>query len=518
MAMLAGGIGVIFTTGIVVPIVIGVIAVTVSFMLLVAGLGKIRESEMIMSPGRDMKKLWRDNFRIIYSTSSGHELKALALWKGLQEITAAISRETLVIKAEETLSRNRFVNIVQGSLNKMKTALTNVRDTAIVRGFFDSFHLSRNEEFVRKVHMLFNVVVFVLVISVVLQLATFTGLFAVKELANLVLAGEFLSFSEVFAKPFYVLEIGKAIFTSYELQSPFTAVILAFTQTAVFGTTVIMGLWLALGKFVFYFLGDNARHYPQEKVVTSRRVWLNVGIGAAAAIAFAVIPGGSWLAVIGRAVSAVFVGISVFRFFIMRTASTRFKAIVEQDKLLTKDSPMPRVTALTEAQWDEMKRESFDNFVDTVLSRYNAEEQRVILKANEVGKENLSDMEKMVYERTLGRGAEPSRSKYKNFDRASLEEEYKKLTTENLLNRMSGAGFENLKRALGLDCEDLKLWHIQSEDESIKFIANSIKDNETRKKNFENSRNAIKGLSPDVLRDIIDGDLLERRVVLMYDL
>ncbi|RKY40258.1 MAG: hypothetical protein DRP85_08900, partial [Candidatus Makaraimicrobium thalassicum] len=211
--------------------------------------------------------------------------------------------------------------------------------------------------------------------------------------------------------------------------------------------------------------------------------------------------------------SLIALGTSVFMLLILRTARHRFKAIAEDDKLIEKNTPKPRGTSLTDEQWERMRESSFEAFRDTILNRYDDEERRVILQACREGKDGLH-MDRLLYERALGKGAIPSGAVYKSFDKAAIDEVYEGLTAEQIFFRMSGAGFNDLKKWCGIDNDDLKLWHIQKQFERERFLA-SLDAN--KKAVVEDEVEKILELSADELRRFLDEHTMEKRVLMMYD-
>ncbi|RKY40431.1 MAG: hypothetical protein DRP85_08585, partial [Candidatus Makaraimicrobium thalassicum] len=282
-----------------------VASLLVSVMVFTKLFGREVKKTMIIDPAKDMKKIFRENFRIIYVIRSGYQLQALNVWRSLTEIKAAISRESQEIsevfgeagRREE--QKQGIKRIIQRSLNRMRIAITNVRDTAIVRGFFDSFHLSENETWPKRLKVLARSVLCLLIVSVAIQLLTFGGMYVLGEAANFILSGGFAGLSGVFNKPFAVVEILKAGFMPEHAARWY---FFAFSQTLVFGTIVIGGLWLALGKFAFYFLGDYAKLYPEEKVIKGKR-FLKYGVIAAVAALLYLVPGVHWSVVLLRVTS-----------------------------------------------------------------------------------------------------------------------------------------------------------------------------------------------------------------------
>ena len=63
-----------------------------------------------------------------------------------------------------------------------------------------------------------------------------------------------------------------------------------------------------------------------------------------------------------------------------------------------------------------MKTGSFDAFVKLVMDRYDDEERAVIIEASKKGKDGLTHLERMLYERALGKGNVPSGVHYDDFN------------------------------------------------------------------------------------------------------
>jgi len=501
--------------GSIVPLVI-----SVAGSFIVAGvihailIGRATRRLMLIDPARDMKKIFRENFRNIYNISTGRQIEATNVWRTLIEIRAALGRERDVLDGPQGISN--LTSIIQSSLDWMRIVLTNVRDTAITRGVFDAFHLSKYEESKERIKILFKTFIGIVIISVLVQFVTFSAMYVLAELTSVITTGSFAAFSAVFKRPFAVVEILKAIFTTYTLQNPWRWVLFAFSQTF-FATFVLGGIWLAEGKFIFYYLGDNAKLYPEEKIVTKKRVVTAV-FTAFIGVSAALTPGISTMSVILRSLGVVVLSASIFRLFILRTARHRFKAIGEEDKLLEHDTPKPRERKLTDPEWETMKAGSFDAFRNLVMDRYDAEERDIIIKA--CNGTILTHQEKMLYERGLGKGSVPSGTHYNDFSLGAIEIAYEALDKEQIIHRMTGAGFTDLKqylhdtRNMNID-EDLKLWHIQDEDEKNRFLSN-IEDI-ARKNEIQQSINDIFSLSALELRVFLDRHTLEKRIIMMYD-
>ena len=469
---------------------------------------------MLMGPVSDQSKIFIDSFRVIYDLDTGEELQAGNVWRDLTEIGAAISlaiedidyildktgpvleqiqkREDALVKAlkhlnegdkeysqvkyqlenlrklkekeqkrQEIAQEEGIRGAIQKQLNGVRRGLENVRDSAIVRGPFDSFHLSTGS----RLMLLIKAVGGILIIGLLLQIASLTGMWALGQVSSLVTTGAIASFSEIFPRGFAIVDL---LFMPGATEKLGEILLYFISQMVVFGTIVWMGFWLAMSKFGFYLLGNNARLFPQEEVITKEHIYGTIFGFIVSTVGYVFIPVLKYTAIPVLSSPLITVALSTvatiamaayaIKFVTYRKVQNRFRGIAEDDKLLDENSKKFRETKLTDGQFEQMKRLSERKFEETVLGRYDTDEIRVILEANENGlkSKNLSDQDRRLYKRILGEGVDPSREKYgievsrehkgdytvDNKTRGELqkviEERYENLTKEQILGINSG--------------------------------------------------------------------------------
>ncbi|MDD5495942.1 MAG: hypothetical protein PHP46_02430, partial [Candidatus Omnitrophica bacterium] len=561
-----GTLAVLGTLSTAVTIITGIITVGLASLAFTLLAGREARSLMLMYPAKDMKKIYRDYQRLIYNTDTGENLKAIDVRRFLVEIRAALNRKIESAKPTMTL---------QESLDNMREGMVNVRDTATVRNFMDTFHLTKLEKLPNKIAMLLRVGLWLFIFGAGSYLAVILSIVGMKELASLVTGGGVLGYNELFKQPFAIVEIGKLIAKGHGVLyglAGFTGMLISgigslyflgktikakLTHKVIYGaiSTVwisafvlsIMGVshgyywevgkWIPLliaqgffgmamlgslalfaFKFAFYFLGKYAKLYPDQKSVTTYHYIRNITGIVLPAVLLSVISiygvGAGGLVLLVKILLFGELLRSAFTLLVIHKAKSRFKAIAEDDKLfIGKPHEGAKLTDEQTKENERILREreiSFNKFVETVFGKYTKDDLILIKKANDLKRKygvdwkseaikssELADSEKTQYEILFGKGGEPSGTEYTDLSRADLEKAYSKLSKEEILRRMSGSGFNELKKYLnekGKKVNDnITWWKIQEDPKSI-------------------------DVTPTELRDFLNTSLLEKRIIMMYDL
>ncbi|MFA6610617.1 MAG: glycosyltransferase, partial [Candidatus Omnitrophota bacterium] len=215
---------------------------------------------------------------------------------------------------------------------------------------------------------------------------------------------------------------------------------------------------------------------------------------------------------------------STWKLAVIYKARDRFKAISEDDKLYDgrSDNDLNIVDEQRRNITDKKKEISiaYSKFINTVFGKYTQDDLALIEKAGllksrhpsvkpgdaDYWKNLLTSAEVLKYEQLFGKGAEPSGAVYKGLGQATgeerrqiLERVYDGLSVRDLIDRMSGAGFNELKKEFGID-DKLTLWAAMADPAQLKDRGgNPISANQIR--DFFNRE------SPN-----------ERKIIVMYDL
>ncbi len=503
---------------------------------------------MLVFPATDMKKILTENFRIIYNPETGRGLEAFDVWRFLIEVRAAVGKKEGEAAKEAT---------IQTYLDRARGKVITVRDSAIVRGFLDTFTLSRIEKIPEKLGMLWRVGRLLFILTGMSYAAGIAALVVLRQAFNFLVTGTFLSYSALFAKPFAIVNMvqnfmatglasvsvvavlviiaSRVILAKYgESRRPETpetkglsvaikvldysavflvpALVVAFNPLVLtakflaqtlFGGMMLLSIAIFTGKFVFYAVGKYAKLYPDQQMVKPYH-YIRYGVGILAPVSVLVFTSlfNATMGWFGALMGLVFT-LEFFRSALMMAvilvARNRFKAIAEDDKLY--DGPVKA----------ERER-SFEGFADTVLGKYTLGELKLIAQMSDEMhrpdsvKVRMDDFEKKQYEKLVGKGAIPSDAAYSGYAATNTREEmgeiigniYEELTTGQLLERMSGRGFNELKEYLQINDESLKLWHVQEEFGLL-------------------AEKAGKAVDADDIRRFLDSNMNEKTIVMFYD-
>ncbi|MFC1643963.1 hypothetical protein ACFL5C_01375, partial [Candidatus Omnitrophota bacterium] len=405
--------------------IISVAAIIVSAMAILAvSVGRRARELTLFHPARDMKNIYRDYQRLLYSKETGENLKAIDVRRFLVETRAALNR---AMETRQTVTKGQL----RQSLDEVKTPLVNVRDTTTVRDYKDTFHLTRLEQWPRKIAMLLRVVAWLSLFGFLAYAGTIIGIVGLREVASLITGGGFLGYGQLFEHPFALTEIVKFIiigqsfhtvailgsvvllagiaFMYFSYQGGRTAwrsytadtitsflmavsallllvsggyywelpkLMLYFLGQTFIGTIILASLVLFAFKFSFSFLGMYARRSPADRnqEVFPRHYYYAVGgiLLSAAAFVSVTLVGASWpvLFVSGvQIVSALALFCSAAFLWIIHTARDRFKAIDQDDKLYQGDDRVIRA-------------DSYGQFVKTIMGKYTQEDLEIIRRAN----------------------------------------------------------------------------------------------------------------------------------------
>ncbi|MBN2191036.1 MAG: hypothetical protein JW728_07500, partial [Candidatus Aureabacteria bacterium] len=444
---------------------------------------KVKNYFVLIYPAKDMRGIYRDYQRLIYSTDTHENLKAIDVRRFLIQVRAALYRLS---------PRDLSSDALQKALDVEMPGMENMRDSGIVRNFLNAFHLTRIEKIPFKIFTLSKTVLFLTAVGFVFYLIGTSFIALVTAAYNLLSTG---NIGTLFQKGFAIFEAVRLNAEGYPFWSPEVGFqVFIFILQIFFGILMVGSATLFIGKFSFYYLGRFARLYPEQKTQNhERRKRYIASIAVCFICLFLLMPAVGILALILKMLFAAEIIRSVYMLIIVLHAGHRFKAICEDDKLY--DGA------------DEAGREkAFRGFVDTLLGRIEKEDGDLIILADKFRKqdpagwkENLSNRQKMRYEKLFGKGAEPSGSLYETIDYAGLKKNYESLGKRDLLRRMSCPGFAELMAFLhdkGIFPDaDLKLWKAQEDTDKY-----------------------FKNVTADEIRDFLEKCPNEKKIVFCYDL
>ncbi|MGB2600418.1 MAG: hypothetical protein WBD12_00220 [Candidatus Omnitrophota bacterium] len=505
-----GGLTLMSLTG-----VITIAAVFMGTLILAGKLARLLiKKQLLIDIPADMKNTTRRGNRQIFSLVgeregqpfTGHPLKVWDIWRHLTQSAAAKSIEVLT----EDFSGAEDVN------KETMKGLRGQKDTAVSRGPLDSMALSEAEGLIEKVKLVVKTALFLSAVLGLSYLAGVTIFGGSAWIYQLTAYGNTAGWDEIFRHGFAIIKVVKNIALSESGSwmtvllkgGPFLGVGLlamissmsrkvrgrakeflmnvggvllavgagvAFLEIAsitqpillvtalgqlILGSVVLGSLWIFGLKFFGYDIGQFAKLYPDEEVVTWKDILKRFGwavisasfivgvprltgqsIGEAIFIATGNVALGISLGTAINVILATFMVYSMLRGFSMLIAKNRFKAIAVDDKLYAGDDE-PALDSST------------DSFIKTFLggNRYTERELRVIVKANKLGKEHLDEGddpddsrrdEKMIYESIMGHGGQPSGVDYFS---AAMNARFDELTAAQLLKLMSRAAFKKLER------------------------------------------------------------------------
>ncbi|MDP2913058.1 MAG: hypothetical protein Q8N91_03515, partial [Candidatus Omnitrophota bacterium] len=362
----------------------------------------------LIYPALDMKNIYRDFQRLIYSSSTRKNLKAIDVRRFLVQARAAVS---MAKEAGIAITPGN----IQEKLDSSRDAMINVRDSATVRDFMDSFHLTEIEKLPKRISMIFRIGIVIFALTTLSYIVIIIGIVGVRELFSLIGTGELTVYGAMFEHPFGIVEFGRGIVDfAYHTDSvgkflsgilsilnPFTTnVYITDVQSWIptmllqsfFGISMLASLMLFAAKFVFYDLGRYSRVYLSQTEPSAKPYKLRAILSAAALVALSIFGQDAvsmynispWLFLFAK-ISLMALSLhSTWKWAVIRTARHRFKAISEDDKLydgrqdndLTMIEDVRRKKTNTESE----KLISFDKFVQTLLYKFEPEDLSLVHK------------------------------------------------------------------------------------------------------------------------------------------
>lgn len=444
---------------------------------------KVKNHFVLIYPAKDMRGIYRDYQRLIYSTDTHENLKAIDVRRFLIQIRAALYR-----LKPHNLNRDSL----QRALDIEIPGMENMRDTGIVRNFLNAFHLTRIEKIPFKIFTLSKTVLFLTAVGFVFYLTGTLFIALVTAAYNLLSTG---NIGTLFQKGFAVFEAVRLNAEGYPFWSPEVGFqLFIFILQICFGILMVGSATLFIGKFSFYYLGRFAKLYLSQKTRNEeRRKHYITSIAVCVICLFLLMPAVGVLALTVKMLFAAEIIRAMYMLIIVLHARHRFKAICEDDKLYEG------------ADGDEREK-SFRGFVDTLLGRIEEKDRDLIILANKLRKEDpagwkerLSNRQKMRYEKLFGKGAGPSGSIYEMIDYAGLKKNYDSLGKNDLLERMSCPGFDELKvflREKGISLDTgLKLWKAQKDTDKY-----------------------FKNVTADEIRSFLEISHNEKKIIFCYDI
>lgn len=179
------------------------VSILISYLVSVAIIvGHRARSLMLITPAFDMKNIYKDYQRYVNNTETGKNLGAIDVRRFLVEIRAAANR---IYKHGQVAGTEDL----QGSLDTMRDGMVNVRDTATVRDFMDTFHLTKLESWGRFIPMAVRVSFVVFVFVVGSYVACIAGIISIRQLFSLIGGDGLLSYGQLFEHSFAVVDILK---------------------------------------------------------------------------------------------------------------------------------------------------------------------------------------------------------------------------------------------------------------------------------------------------------------------
>ena len=472
--------------------------VILMWVLLERARENLTRRSVLFEPATDMRHIFRQKDRDLF-TYEGEPLEVLDIWRFAVEMRDAVRI------VESAGGEVNAANIQAQLSGKLDGFIAN-RETRIARGFFDSLALKQ----VRKLFSLTRLRVVFWIGAVFGSIAYWSGvllLWAITQLFSFVNSGDLLAWSAMYKRPFAVAEMIKAAAGLVSgSNTPADALmvvsqnagplILQFAGYIVLGSAVLFSL-----KYFYYFLGMKARKFAMERKVTPGfYLWNAAKIVSTGLALFAVpvIKGVNLIDIFGVGVGTAFSIAAGTVFFssavslaIGYMARNRFKGIVVEEKLFENTSRPGEVS------------KSSARFYNTYLNRYTAEEMLLIadvsaaindarsrgVEATRENFEEILDADPRVglrgrteYQRTFGRGAIPSGTVYEMppeptaaLAMEAIDKAYAALDKAELLRRMSGAGFEELKSMYNLPAS-LRIWQAQDDPGLVDLTAAQVRD------------------------------------------
>lgn len=436
---------------------------------------------MLIYPAKDMRSVCRDYQRLIYNSKTQDNLRVIDIRRFLIQIRAALTR---LREEDNDLDR------LQDMLDAEETSMRNLRDSGIARSFLNAFHLIKLEKWTYKLGMLFKLTVFLL----------FAGLLSYAAgllfISGATLLQRFLSFEVtgfIFQRGFAISEALKLLRSGYPLRSlEVWGQFVLFAAQIFFGILVVGSATLFMSKFTFYYIGKIARLYPWQKNPAFYIKRYTAGIIVSIICLYLLQPTVGALALIIKFLFAVELIRCAYMLFIHYKAKDRFKAIASDDKLYDGEN-------------ESLNEESFNRFMKVILERYTPDDLLLINQAAEMKrqhhdtwKDRLTPSQRRDYELLLGKGAVPSGLAYEELSLKSLNDVYSGLDKKQLLERMSAAGFQELKDYLSQKGKPvdaaLSLWKVQH----VSF-------------------SGLEHISAADIRDFLDISLNEKKIIMAYD-
>ncbi|MBK8870480.1 MAG: hypothetical protein IPN19_05415 [Elusimicrobia bacterium] len=280
---------------------------------------------------------------------------------------------------------------------------------------------------------------------------------------------------------------------------------------------VILGWAITMVKFTHYRLGGFARGVNNQPVVT-RRDWLNyITLLAVSLTLFLILNPGGWavgyadVALLAKAIAGALAAFAVHTLGAMWVGHRRYSGIWVNDLLVDHETPVSE-------RWGVTPEGSFERFGNVVMRAYTPREWHLVLL--HASKGELTNSERAEVEKLLGENHRPSgfqygeiyqSSEYLNDDRYReiLATAYNQLTPQQILERMSVRGFDELKAylisnrlATPEQVDSLNLWNVQANTPDWLLSRLGMR---------------LSGEERDIVHQFLETSLKEKRIVYYYD-
>jgi len=477
-------------------------AVVFGFIILTNKVIGILKQEMLIYPAFDMKKIFSENYRIIYNPLTERGLKALDVRKFLVEIRAATDRKMQNPDNSVTL---------QACLDDNQDALETASQSADARGPLNAWTLIKFEKWPEKLKMFWRVGLLLGGLGLAATVISLFGIVAIQEVSDIVSSGFHFSWSNLtdlwpanwsnnFEHQFGWELIGKKPLLNC----------LALSTGQVFVSMVILGsLALFSAKFYRYFMGKFTKLYPGQEVVTKWHyikyttgfivplgIMILLGYLTSLAGPFGLALGG-W-GVLTKTILGAISAWSGFMLLVGHKAKHKYKAIASDDKLFNDPTDPAECEKSQQAFVNTVIRYIADNkeLFNKVTTHYNNNKDK-----GEDWKDGLDNNLLMKYEKLFGKGTVPSGKLYTDISRKAMETAYEGLTKEEILDRMSGSGFN-----------ELKAWLVKTRNQDIDANGQTVQLWHAHK-----DASSLPNVSEVVLRDFLKTSPNERKIVMMAD-
>ncbi|MFH0764595.1 MAG: cellulase family glycosylhydrolase [Candidatus Omnitrophota bacterium] len=548
----------------------------------------------VIYPARDMRAIFKDYQKLIYSADTAANLGIIEIRRFLVQARSGLGQMM------EKYPGEGYKHLQEG-LDSEEVPMLVVSNTETNRDFMSAFRLTALERWPRKISMFLKIAAVIFALGAAAHLLVVLWIAGAREYVQVLGGQDILSWSQLFDRPFGIVKIGEALVKGYWWDAAYWLP-MAFTQ-AVFQISMIGSFVLFWSKYgPFYFVGQYTKTYKEDKVVTVKKLsfYGSVFIGSAVFLATVIMCGpvvsmaagsifGAYanpVLVVMSMLSGVSLVYSAMLLVVLQSAKDKYRAICEDDVLtdarVKKDGTLDirgNTLNIVEAErrkignWAREVELSINKFVERVMGEIEDADYAVIKEANDAYRtygdnwkehmtsdpDGLTAHEKVMwYEKKFGSGDKPSGVDYEGLDSANpadrlkaIEGAYQKLTRDQIVFRMSGAGFNELKKehrrdySALFDMDSIDIEFVKrhpgilntedmDEDEAERLLAEL---NTMTPVDFENLKTTIPDLidcskialwdvqakpsvirlTADELRAFMDTSANERKIVLMYD-